>query len=217
MGNPKSILDAKDVKNPRVFFDIEIDGVHAGRIVIELFADISPKAVEKFWALYDGQNGGPWARYTDYSSTIRDVYFFEAGPNFYLRLSKTWGVVSGKVLDGVDVVKALESVRVIYRYGRKGMVLRTTIEPVIRVTCGQLSDQSLKYHNLKNYGPRYHNLIKGSNVPHEYVYRSGQGKDHKRRSVFGLSCRYSSLGVVDLLNRMLESKAFMAFIFGGEN
>ncbi|KAJ3384854.1 hypothetical protein HDU84_002606 [Entophlyctis sp. JEL0112] len=38
--------------NPRVFFDIEIGGAKAGRIVMELRADVVPKTVANFLALY---------------------------------------------------------------------------------------------------------------------------------------------------------------------
>jgi Cyclophilin type peptidyl-prolyl cis-trans isomerase/CLD len=43
--------DATDDNNPRVFFDIEIDGKKAGRIVIELFENVAPKTAENFRSL----------------------------------------------------------------------------------------------------------------------------------------------------------------------
>ncbi|MEZ4380947.1 MAG: peptidylprolyl isomerase [Nannocystaceae bacterium] len=43
--------------NPRVFFDISIGGVSAGRIVFELFADVTPKTAENFRALCTGEKG----------------------------------------------------------------------------------------------------------------------------------------------------------------
>ncbi|XP_069557865.1 peptidyl-prolyl cis-trans isomerase D isoform X1 [Brachyistius frenatus] len=44
-------------ENPRVFFDVEVDGEQAGRIVFELFADITPKTAENFRALCTGEKG----------------------------------------------------------------------------------------------------------------------------------------------------------------
>jgi peptidylprolyl isomerase len=44
-------------ENPRVFFDIEIDGKKAGRIQMELFKTIAPKTAENFRALCTGEKG----------------------------------------------------------------------------------------------------------------------------------------------------------------
>uniref|UniRef100_A0A3P8RNV7 peptidylprolyl isomerase n=1 Tax=Amphiprion percula TaxID=161767 RepID=A0A3P8RNV7_AMPPE len=44
-------------ENPRVFFDVDVDGEPAGRIVLELFADITPKTAENFRALCTGEKG----------------------------------------------------------------------------------------------------------------------------------------------------------------
>ena len=41
-------------KNPRVFFDITIGAKAVGRIVIELFFDITPKTAENFRGLITG-------------------------------------------------------------------------------------------------------------------------------------------------------------------
>ncbi|ORZ23907.1 cyclophilin-like domain-containing protein [Lobosporangium transversale] len=43
--------------NPRVFFDIDIDGHRIGRIVMELFADEVPRTAENFRALCTGEKG----------------------------------------------------------------------------------------------------------------------------------------------------------------
>lgn len=42
---------------PRVYFDMEIHGESAGRIVIELRADVAPKTVENFRCLCTGESG----------------------------------------------------------------------------------------------------------------------------------------------------------------
>ncbi|RDX89725.1 Peptidyl-prolyl cis-trans isomerase CYP63, partial [Mucuna pruriens] len=44
-------------KNPRVFFDVSIDGDPVERIVIQLFASIVPKTAENFRALCTGEKG----------------------------------------------------------------------------------------------------------------------------------------------------------------
>lgn len=40
--------EATAESNPRVYFDIEIGGKKAGRVVMELFANIVPKTAENF-------------------------------------------------------------------------------------------------------------------------------------------------------------------------
>uniref|UniRef100_A0A672FVF6 Peptidyl-prolyl cis-trans isomerase D n=1 Tax=Salarias fasciatus TaxID=181472 RepID=A0A672FVF6_SALFA len=46
-----------NASNPRVFFDVAVAGQPAGRIVLELFADVTPKTAENFRALCTGEKG----------------------------------------------------------------------------------------------------------------------------------------------------------------
>ncbi|XP_039125658.1 LOW QUALITY PROTEIN: peptidyl-prolyl cis-trans isomerase F, mitochondrial-like [Dioscorea cayenensis subsp. rotundata] len=50
-------LKAMTGPNPKVFFEITIGGVLAGKIVMELFADVVPKTAENFRALCTGERG----------------------------------------------------------------------------------------------------------------------------------------------------------------
>lgn len=53
-----SVLDLPPAKpNPIVFFDIRIGGEDAGRLIMELFAHITPKAAENFRCLCTGEKG----------------------------------------------------------------------------------------------------------------------------------------------------------------
>jgi cyclophilin family peptidyl-prolyl cis-trans isomerase len=45
------------VVNPRVFMDLQIGGRRAGRLVMELFADVVPKTAENFRCLCTGERG----------------------------------------------------------------------------------------------------------------------------------------------------------------
>lgn len=61
--NPAFLIQYRDSEtvtskdNPRVFFDIEIDGKKIGRIQMELFSTITPKTAENFRALCTGEKG----------------------------------------------------------------------------------------------------------------------------------------------------------------
>ncbi|KAI3432005.1 Peptidyl-prolyl cis-trans isomerase (PPIase), partial [Psidium guajava] len=43
--------------NPKVFFDMTIGGAAAGRVVMELYADTTPRTAENFRALCTGEKG----------------------------------------------------------------------------------------------------------------------------------------------------------------
>ena len=44
-------------KNPSVYFDLTLNGNKFGRLVFELFADVTPKTAENFRALCTGEKG----------------------------------------------------------------------------------------------------------------------------------------------------------------
>jgi len=52
-----TLEEASHETNPKVFFDIELDGQKTGRITMELFATIVPKTAENFRALCTGEKG----------------------------------------------------------------------------------------------------------------------------------------------------------------
>jgi cyclophilin family peptidyl-prolyl cis-trans isomerase len=51
----------ENTTNPKVFFDVTIGGQPAGRITMELFADVTPKTAENFRALCTGEKGFGYA------------------------------------------------------------------------------------------------------------------------------------------------------------
>jgi len=57
MSNATPLSKPGNKKNPLVFFDVDIGGERAGRIVFELFNDVVPKTAENFRALCTGEKG----------------------------------------------------------------------------------------------------------------------------------------------------------------
>ncbi|KAM8848595.1 peptidyl-prolyl cis-trans isomerase D [Synchiropus picturatus] len=57
MSHPAPSEKPSNLQNPRVFFDVDVGGTRAGRIVLELFADVTPRTAENFRALCTGEKG----------------------------------------------------------------------------------------------------------------------------------------------------------------
>ncbi|GKV24046.1 hypothetical protein SLEP1_g33708 [Rubroshorea leprosula] len=170
--------------NPKVFFDMTIGGQHAGRVIMELYADVVPRTAENFRALCTGEKGvgrsGKPLHYKGsafhrvipgfmcqggdftagngtggesiYGAKFADENFTKkhtgpgvlsmanAGPGtngsqFFICTAKTeWldgkHVVFGQIVEGMDVVKAVEKV---------GSSSGRTSKQVVIADCGQLS------------------------------------------------------------------------------
>nr|1QNH_A Chain A, PEPTIDYL-PROLYL CIS-TRANS ISOMERASE [Plasmodium falciparum]1QNH_B Chain B, PEPTIDYL-PROLYL CIS-TRANS ISOMERASE [Plasmodium falciparum] len=57
-------------KRSKVFFDISIDNSNAGRIIFELFSDITPRTCENFRALCTGEKIGSRGKNLHYKNSI---------------------------------------------------------------------------------------------------------------------------------------------------
>mmetsp|Transcript_696 Transcript_696/g.1974 ORF Transcript_696/g.1974 Transcript_696/m.1974 type:complete len:175 (+) Transcript_696:22-546(+) len=83
--------------NPRVFFDVSIGGQAAGRIVMELRADVVPQTAENFRALCTGEKGiGKLGKSLHFKSTS----FHRIIPNF---MCQGGDFVTGKGLQGESI------------------------------------------------------------------------------------------------------------------
>jgi peptidylprolyl isomerase len=174
-----------DQTNPKVFFDITIGEESAGRIVIELRADVVPETAENFRALCtgergEGQSGKPLhykgstfhrvitnfmcqggdftngngtggesiygAKFADENFQLKHtepgiLSMANAGPGtngsqFFLTTAATpWldgkHVVFGSVVDGLDVVRAMEA---------QGSQSGQTKQSIVITDCGQLDE-----------------------------------------------------------------------------
>merc|ERR1711966_421631 len=114
-----------DTVSEKVYFDISIDNEPAGRIVFGLFGNTVPKTVKNFATLCDGSagvgNAGKPLHFqgSDFHRIIPG-FMAHAGPNtngsqFFITFKETpWldgrHTVFGEVLEGQDVVNALEKI-----------------------------------------------------------------------------------------------------------
>ncbi|PPR90507.1 hypothetical protein GOBAR_AA30180 [Gossypium barbadense] len=151
------------VSNPKVFFDVTIGGEPAGRIAMELFADVTPRTAENFRALCTGEkgvgrSGGDFTAGNGtggesiYGSNFADENFIKkhigsgvlsmanAGPGtnksqFFICTTKAeW-------LDGKHVVfgRVVEGMKVVRAIEKVGSSRGKTTKPVVIANCGQIT------------------------------------------------------------------------------
>ena len=85
MPDPAGGVASEEVTN-KVYFDVEIDGAPAGRIVIGLFGAAVPKTVENFRALSTGEKGvGVSGKPLHFKGSV----FHRIIPGFMIQASKS--------------------------------------------------------------------------------------------------------------------------------
>jgi peptidyl-prolyl isomerase F (cyclophilin D) len=122
-----SLRSQEKSKLPKCFLDISADDNKLGRIVIELRSDVVPKTAENFRALCTGEKGFGYKGSTfhrvipnfmcqggDFTknngSGGKSIYGEDfADENFQLKHTGPGHVVFGNVVEGMDVVKKIES------------------------------------------------------------------------------------------------------------
>eukprot|EP00897_Mesotaenium_endlicherianum_P004128 jgi/Mesen1/3743/ME000204S03004 len=100
-------LRPPNTKNPVVFFDITIGGVAAGRIKMELFADVVPKTAENFRQLCTGEYRA--ATLSRWGPAVARLFFITCNKCDWLDNKH---VVFGRVLgESLLVVRKMENVQ----------------------------------------------------------------------------------------------------------